>query len=315
MGNARPSLDEQDAKRREQDLNQTVAVLKALEDAEIVFNTKNFRVLAQPRFENEELYWKSMGDVLGFMRATADMRSVISGRLLYGLFNEAKPARMKVTDFEKPKVPFDTVLLNHVRRQLEVVRDITIVDAQQVIGQALDEIFPERLTGGVPTDFMIHQMQTRHEIFEGHANALCARDLFPNLSKAFEDETDATVQRVCRSAWLNVCAEKLVPMCHDNVFTSIITQIKMEMAMCWNTEIRITAGIIYSTLSSIARLCQMDEPSMFFTLAFSHYFQTSFLLLNRLMLEARITSPWALSKRAARAPHRGYLVPSRHNRF
>jgi hypothetical protein len=105
-----PSLDERDAKRREQDSGQTAAVLRALGDTAIVFDEEHFKVLAQPGFEDEKLYWKSMEDLLGFATATANVRSVISGRLLCGLFNEAKPAVMEVTDFENPNVPFEQIL-------------------------------------------------------------------------------------------------------------------------------------------------------------------------------------------------------------
>jgi hypothetical protein len=71
------NLQEQDAKRRQQDQDQTAAILMVLNESGIRLGEKDFSVLAQPAFDTEELYWKSVDDVLMFMRQNADARTVL----------------------------------------------------------------------------------------------------------------------------------------------------------------------------------------------------------------------------------------------
>jgi hypothetical protein len=111
-----------DRGRQEQDRQQTDRVISVLNDNRLRFDSRNFQVLAQPTFEDQELYWKSIDDFLVFMRYQADTRKRIPGAFLCGLFDTAKPAITKMSDFETSNIPLEAIIDSHIRYKLESAR-------------------------------------------------------------------------------------------------------------------------------------------------------------------------------------------------
>jgi hypothetical protein len=203
-----------------------------LNENEIMFQGRNFKVLAQPTFDDGQLYWKSIDDFLQFAKAAADARLVISGRFLCGLFNEAKPEIMKISDFENPNIPFESILTKYVRGKLDEARDFAIENLQQTILSQLSDSSLDELRKGSPSDLMVEQIKLRHATFKNRAGELYPHilQLFPEMSRDLENEIDATIHHTCASAFLAVCAERLIPECKTNIFNNIKTQIEGEMA-------------------------------------------------------------------------------------
>jgi hypothetical protein len=79
-------------------------------------------VFPQLRCGNEQLYWKSIEDILTFIRITADARASISSGVLCGFFAKAKPAMVGISDFENLGIPFGAMLASFARHQLEMAR-------------------------------------------------------------------------------------------------------------------------------------------------------------------------------------------------
>jgi hypothetical protein len=183
----RRAVNLQDSKRRKQDQDQTAAILKVLNEDDIRLGEKDFRVFAQTAFDTEELYWKSIDHVLMFMRQTAGARAVISGKFLCELFAEAKPAITSISDFQNPEIPFETILGNHVRRQLETARDFAIADLAEVVEvveHEMNNIPSAQLRQGYPDDLSIKQIRFRQERFKACADRLYSHvlQLFPDVS-------------------------------------------------------------------------------------------------------------------------------------
>jgi hypothetical protein len=225
------SLATRDVTRRRQDCDQTEAVLAVLNNSHLKFNLRNFKVLAQPRFDDEELYWKSIEDLLYFVRSGADSRDVISGRFLCGLFDAAKPSVMKISDFDHPDVPFDAILSNHIQHQLRAARHSVIRDLEHTVQQAFSDMSPDQLRQWSPADFMFKQSRVMRERFRSRANCLCpgVHRLCPDILQEFENDIDHTVESVCEEAFLAACAEKLIPECKNSIFDNIRTEINREM--------------------------------------------------------------------------------------
>jgi hypothetical protein len=101
------NLDEKNALRQECDIRERTKILKTLNAHQVRFSETDLLVLAQPDFEEPDLYWKSIEDLLDFAVAVAAKRRPVSGKTLLELLEEAKSSIMKIVDFSNPSIPFE----------------------------------------------------------------------------------------------------------------------------------------------------------------------------------------------------------------
>jgi hypothetical protein len=71
----KPSLTERNQMRQHSDTDQRVRILEVLNRAGILFSDQDLLVLAQPTFDDRDLYWKSIEDFLVFTANVASIRA------------------------------------------------------------------------------------------------------------------------------------------------------------------------------------------------------------------------------------------------
>jgi hypothetical protein len=147
------SVERKNARRREADQGQRELVLKFLNQAELNFSEQDLLVLAQPSFDDPELYWKSMEDFFHFTAAIADGKSRISGQSLLQLFEEAKQSITKVTDFSNPRIPFQQILQNLTVRYLKEAGAIVIKSGEKEVKEWITKLDSVSLRRGLDVGF------------------------------------------------------------------------------------------------------------------------------------------------------------------
>jgi hypothetical protein len=226
-------LSEKDNVRRAADIENRTNIRNVLNDKRIPFTEQSSLVLAQPERDlDPDLYWKSIEDFLIFIKKIADARSMIPGRVLCDLFDEAKPHIMQINDFNNPKVQFDAILMNYVTRQLKAAQAFATKDVHAVVKSEIGQWPTAKLRQRVPPDFLQRQIRETQGKFTSKANELYPHvlDLYSAKARQVEDEIDLTVKQSCNTAFIDACAQKLVPECKTSVLRDVEAAIGREMA-------------------------------------------------------------------------------------
>jgi hypothetical protein len=225
------TLQEQNQIRQAADEAQRDIILQVLNDAQIKFCTDDFLVLAQPFFDQEELYWNSMNDFLLFAAQIASQRATITGKTLIQMFHEAKSSIMKISDFENPRIPFAEIIDNIVLSDLKAASDAAMANLEYQLQPYFQSLSSSRLREGLDVHFVGQQSVTVLKRFEQNASKL-----FPHLLDYSKKKTTDTrhqiefeVQSKCNELFVRQCIDVLLPDLQQEVFRSITTKIQSEM--------------------------------------------------------------------------------------
>jgi hypothetical protein len=225
-------FSEKDDLRRAADSENRTNIRNVLNDKRIPFTEHTSLVLAQPERDlDPDLYWKSIEDFLIFVKKIADARSAIPGHVLCDLFDEAKPHIMQINDFNNPTIPFESILMNYVTRQLNMAQSFAIADISAIVRSEIGLWPADRLRQGVPADFLQRQIRETQAKFTKKANELYPHvaDLYSAKAREVEDTIDLIVKQSCDTAFVDACAQMLVPECLASVVKDVEAEIQMEM--------------------------------------------------------------------------------------
>jgi protein required for attachment to host cells len=100
------NIEEKNNLRIEQDRQYKAKIIQEWKKANIGFTIDNLLVLAQPEFDDEELYWKSIENFLKYVENIASSRLKLSGRTLLQFFNKTLPAIQSFNDLDNEKNSF-----------------------------------------------------------------------------------------------------------------------------------------------------------------------------------------------------------------
>jgi hypothetical protein len=179
------SPQEKDAIRRQTDESQRHTIIAGLNKARIKFAEKDLLVLAQPPFDDAELYWKSIQDLLLFAAGIASSRGRISGATLLSLFNLAKPSIMKVEDFAQPSIPFEQIMGSVITRHLQTATEFAVQDLDHELNDHLSVFDSQSLRSGQNVSFILDLIGKCTKTFEAKADSL-----LPRLLEYSPDETE-----------------------------------------------------------------------------------------------------------------------------
>jgi hypothetical protein len=171
--------------RQKADEEQRGKIMELLNENHISFSERDFLVLAQPEFDEANLYWESINDFLYFLANIAANRSHVSGNSLLDLLQEAKPSIMQVTDFSNPSIPFNTIVQNIVDRYLKKASSTTIADGENEIKTRIMQLSSAHLRGGLDARFVGDIIAKWIRAFEEKAE-----QLFPHLLEYSPDQAE-----------------------------------------------------------------------------------------------------------------------------
>jgi hypothetical protein len=107
-------------------------------------------------------------------------------------------------------------------------RDFVIANLAEVVGHEMNNIPSAQLRQGYPGDLPIKQIRFRQERFKAYTDRLYSHvlQLFCDVSNKVERDIHSAVQRTCRTAFLGVCAARLIPECKDMILVAIKADIE-----------------------------------------------------------------------------------------
>jgi hypothetical protein len=225
------TLNQKNCLRQKTDGEQRAKILKILNDNRVTFSETEFLVLAQPEFEEEYLYWKSIEDFLRFTANVAENRSRVSGQSLLDLFEEAKPSIMQVTDFSNPSIPFDRIMQNITDRYLNEASSTAIEDREQDVKKWLTERNRESLRRGLGVDFVECMIVKCIHAFEEKSE-----QLFPHLLEYSPDQVQEhrtliknSIETMINELFVEQCIDVLLPVIECEIVHTIQQKIATEM--------------------------------------------------------------------------------------
>jgi septin family protein len=225
------TFDQKNCLRQQSDVEQRHKILDILNAQRVSFSDRDLLVLAQPDFEETDLYWKSIEDFLYFVAAIAVDRAQISGQSLLELFEEAKPSIMEVTDFSNPSIPFERIIQHITARYLARASSTAIDDCETEINEWLRQLKNDDLRRGLDVDFVGDMIVRRIRIFEERSE-----QLFPHLLEYSPEQTQnqrelikAQVEMISNELFVERCIAVLLPEIEEEIVEGIKHDIATEM--------------------------------------------------------------------------------------
>jgi hypothetical protein len=225
------TLDEKNHLRQKCDEEQRTKIMKILNDNLIAFSETDFLVLAQPQFDDSDLYWKSIEDFLNFMLLIAVKRGHISGQALLQLFEEAKPSIMQITDFSNPSIPFSQIMQNITDRYLKEASSTANSGGEEDIKKLLIELKSDNLRRGLDVQFVGDIIVKWISIFEAKSE-----ELFPHLLEYSPEQTEQyrelirnQIETTSNQLFVKRCIDVLLPEIESEIIEGIKQDIEQEM--------------------------------------------------------------------------------------
>jgi hypothetical protein len=223
--------DERNDLRQKSDKEQQEKILEVLNRAKVQFSEDDFIVLAQPTFDDPDLYWKSINDFLVFTASIAAKRKPISGKSLLALFEEAKPSIMAIKDFSNPSIPFEEIMKRITIRYLKEAHDLSISGIETVVQDRMIQLNSGCLRGGLDTYFVGDVVVRAIHAFE-----VKAEELFPNSLGYFPDDTEKyrqsikeSVESISNTLFVKQCISVVLPDLQAEILKGITEAIDAEL--------------------------------------------------------------------------------------
>jgi hypothetical protein len=140
-----PSLKDQESARQTADRDWCEKCRALLSQKNLHFVGDELKVLCQPTFDQPELYWNSICDVIRYMCTIADRRDKTSARNLTDIFNSTKPHIMKVQDFEKPDIPFEKIFKDVADQYLNEASNYAMEFSEKLVSEPISRLSEEEL--------------------------------------------------------------------------------------------------------------------------------------------------------------------------
>jgi hypothetical protein len=205
--------EEKNQIRQESDCKQRGRILEVLNRARVRFSDHDLLVLAQPMFDEPDLYWKSMNDFLFFAASVAGRRKSISGKSLLALLDEATPSIMMITDFSNPSIPFEQIMQNVTNRYLKEACDIAIANVETDVRDRMRQLNSGCLREGIDICFIGDVVVRCIRAFE-----IKAEELFPNTlvyspdnTKRYRESIKENIESMINTLFVKQCISVLIP--------------------------------------------------------------------------------------------------------
>jgi hypothetical protein len=227
----RLSLDEKNGLRHASDARQLNRVIEILNSHSIEFSPENLLVLGQPKLTEEDLYWKSIEDLLFFTRSVARRRDHFSGDFLLGLFNEAKPWIMRIIDFTNPSIPFQEIIQNVTNEHLTAVQNDAIRETEREVADRLLEMTPGDLRKGLNMAFVGEMIGKCRDVFEDRAMAFFLHSLKYLASERsnYLSTIQHTITASCIQLFVSQCILRVIPLVELEIEGTTRDEIDQEM--------------------------------------------------------------------------------------
>jgi hypothetical protein len=225
------TLDQKDQLRQQSDVKQRGMILDVLNRARVAFSEDDLLVLAQPTFDDPDLYWKSINDFLFFAVHVAEKRKPISGKSLLALFGEAKPSIMAITDFSNPSIPFEQIMQNITNRYLKEAQDIAIAAVEPDVRDHMALLNSGSLRAGIDIYFVADAVVRCIRAFE-----IKAEELFPNAlgyspenTEKYRQSIKENVESISNTLFVKQCISVLIPDLRAEIVKGIVDAIDVEL--------------------------------------------------------------------------------------
>jgi hypothetical protein len=190
----------------------------------------NLMVMCQPVLADVALFWRSMYDLVRFMRNVADMRRrPFSGKFLSGMFKQVTQHIMHIHDFENPDIPMGEVFASLIENLLTEAKDDALKSVDKLITFSVQQIHPDVLRGGATgiVNGVIAQIMEAfavkaEQLHQGLLTAL------PDLTMHVKSELEDAVLKRAHDDILSTCALYLQRL-GDEIWNEIKDEIGNEM--------------------------------------------------------------------------------------
>jgi hypothetical protein len=257
------SLDERDSERRRADHESCDKYRRILAERNLHFKSDELKVFLQPYFDDAELYWNSVSDLLKYARSIADKRGVFSGESLLDLFNATKPYIMNIDDFEDPDIPFGEIFKNIVNRYLMEGVNSTKGFLSQLITEPIWKMSEEEIRQFPNLSLIVDTMKKSRESFLKHVEFLHAGILDYGGEQIGEylEKLDKVVEEHIQEHLSNRCLVLISGILKRETKDTIHNMIKTQIRV--NSSDKFVRAAITSLVQQEAKTLAVKETMKF----------------------------------------------------
>lgn len=207
-------FDELNQERKKQDLSYRKDIIEILNGANVQFTEDNLYVLAQPGFEDEDLYWESIKDCLQFCMTISESRLLIPGSMLIELFEESLPIIMEIENLDNQQLNFAKIFSDIMTRKFNHAK----IEAEKLIPSLISAPIFEmnyQMLKNLPKDqYLSYQKQQILKKFEEVGNLEYPHflDFFPENATTCIFELNRKINEAFENSFLEQCITVVVPV-------------------------------------------------------------------------------------------------------
>lgn len=228
----KPSEEEYEMKRKENDSKELQKFLSHLNERHITFPKENASFFAQPKWRDEKHYLESIKDLIRFIVSNASQQMKIPGKTLIEIFNQCIQFISQINELDNPDIRLEKIIKHLIDGYFEKAykESIKVLDVKFEIvvkNKNINELINLSKTNFVKPiqdQIIISFKKNANKIFEDLTN------MFPKKFEEYVQKINYYVRENCLNKYHNLCKNKVIPF----VANSISEQSKEEIQFYYN---------------------------------------------------------------------------------
>ncbi|KAK8876514.1 hypothetical protein M9Y10_006728 [Tritrichomonas musculus] len=208
----RPSEEEFEQKRKENDAKQTDLFISHVNDKNIRISKENAALFAQPKWDRPNHYFESINDLIRFIAKSASKRIAIPGKNLVQIFNKCSPFISQINDLDNQDIRLEHVIDNLISSYFQqamnsceylinnAVKDINNKSASELI-----DLSKKNYTYPFENNILASFAQNANGSFNNITN------LFPEKYNRYRNDLQRKIKSSLNNAFSNRCQSILIP--------------------------------------------------------------------------------------------------------
>lgn len=225
----KPSKENYEEKRKENDENELKKFLGNLSDQNINFNKENTAFFAQPRWKDKENYFESINDLIRFIVSGVSKRIPIPGKGLIDIFENIFPKILEINDLDNPDVGIADIVQNLIHQYFKKAKNHALQRLPNLINEKFNNQTARYLIGLSGQNYYNEIQETIIHLFEHEANMIFENltNLFPEEFQNFVNVIKINVVRKTTKAYENICKLVIIPYVYDQIKNTKKDQIRI----------------------------------------------------------------------------------------
>ena len=228
----KPSEEEFDQKRREQDQKQLNQFLPRLEEQNIKYDKSKMAFFAQPLWENAKHYFESIKDLIRFIIKSLQNRVRIPGEKLIEIFENCIPIIQGIDELDNPDIRLEIIVEELIKKYFQQAFDFALNMISQIVQETIIDKSAEELINLSKTNYIEPIENTILDTFHQNVNEIFENitEMFPEQYNNYREELKEKVHQKMSKSFQEQCKKSIIPFISNKIITDYQNEIQSFFA-------------------------------------------------------------------------------------